>query len=67
MQIAIIRKKIIKNIALTIVFVIFFAGSIFLKIYRENLLQERIRNIENEAMKTSQQATEKQLDTLNNT
>ena len=58
MQIAIIRKKIIKNIALTIVFVIFFAGSIFLKIYRENLLQERIRNIENEAMKTSQQATE---------
>ena len=58
MQIAIIRKKIIKNIAITIVFATFLAGSIFLKIYRENLLQERIRNIENEAMKTSQQATE---------
>ena len=58
MQIAIIRKKIIKNIAVTIVFVTFLAGSIFLKIYRENLLQERIKVIENEAIKTSQQATE---------
>ena len=58
MQIAIIRKKIIKNIATTIAFATFLAGSIFLKIYRENLLQERIKTIENEAIKTSQQATE---------
>ena len=58
MQIAIIRKKIIKNIAVTIVFITFLAGSVFLKIYRENLLQERIKTIENEAIKTSQQATE---------
>ena len=58
MQIAIIRKKIIKNIAVTIVFITFLAGLIFLKIYRENLLQERIKAIENEAIKTSQQATE---------
>ena len=58
MQIAIIRKKIIKNIAITIVFATFLAGSIFLKIYRENLLQEKIKTIENEAIKTSQQATD---------
>jgi len=58
MQIAIIRKKIIKNIAVTIVFVTFLAGSIFLKIYRENLLQERIKTIESDAIKTSQQAAE---------
>ena len=58
MQIAIIRKKIIKNIAVTTVFITFLAGSVFLKIYRENLLQERIKTIENEAIKTSEQATE---------
>ncbi len=58
MQIAIIRKKIIKNIAFTLVFTTFLAGSIFLKIYRQNLLQQRIKDIENEAIKISQQATD---------
>jgi len=58
MQIAIIRKKIIKNIAVTFIFITFLAGSIFLKIYRQNLLEEKVKNIENEAIKISQQATD---------